>query len=332
MKKILLIKLSIVFLIFGLIGFILITIIAIVGYSTGSEYQKQLLSEMRENSTVINNQIYADRYRKLLNNHLKKDGYVTLERIVYYLQRTNNILDTSKLSYEKWEKAYLKNVDSEKKQMIPIKTICKDLKKDNTLPEYTIKSGKNEDGVEIDKIDLCYINDKSVADSNDYTDVFLELPFSFPLKKSQDFTVTSIVFESRELDFTSDGTKTVDQHSGWDFAVPVGTNVYSICDGTVTSIINTQDNDLNYYESYNKVGNYIIVACDNGLSANYFHLKYKSTPDTIKVGTHIKKGEKIAKTSTTGTSTGPHLHLGLKDANSTNLDALAYINLFNWEE
>ena len=129
MKKILLIKLSIVALIFGLIGFILITIIAIVGYSTGSEYQKQLLSEMRENSTVINNQIYADRYRTLLNNHLKKDGYVTLERIVYYLQRTNNILDTSKLSYEKWEKAYLKNVDSEKKQMIPIKTICKDLKK-----------------------------------------------------------------------------------------------------------------------------------------------------------------------------------------------------------
>ena len=42
------------------------------------------------------------------------------------------------------------------------------------------------------------------------------------IKKSQDFTVTSIVFESRELDFTSDGTKTVDQHSGWDFAVPVG--------------------------------------------------------------------------------------------------------------
>ena len=312
----------------------MITALAIVGYSAGEEYRQRLLSEMRENSTVINNQIYAQRYRDLLNSHLKTDGYVTLERLVYYLQRTKNVLDTSKLSYEDWNNAYLKNVNKERKQMIPIKTICKEIEEDTTLPEYTISSGKNANGVEIDKIDLCNIDGMSVAYSDEYSDEFIELPFVFPFSKNQSFSVTSIVFETREIEFGFDRERqnSVNHHSGWDLGVPVGTDVYSICDGTVSSIVNTQPNDLNYYQSKNDTGNYVYVTCDNGYKATYGHLKYRSTPEDIKVGSHVNKGTLIAKTSTTGVSTGPHLHLGLSDETGKLLDAFAYINFLEKEE
>lgn len=101
MGKLLKIKVSLITFAVGfLITLILIVVIAVCGYKVGESYVNEQVNQMRANSVVINSQLYAERYRSILNKYLISKGYVSLERLVFYLQRTNNVLDTSKLSYD----------------------------------------------------------------------------------------------------------------------------------------------------------------------------------------------------------------------------------------
>ena len=332
MKKLLTIKAIIISLVVGFIfSIIFVVVIAVCGYKVGEAYVNEQVNQMRMNSLVINNYLYANRYRTLLDKYLLTKGYVSLERLVFYLQRTNNVLDTSTLSDEVWDKAYLDNINVVEKQMIPIKTICTKLKKDITLPEFTIESGENQDNILIDKIDLCTVEGVDISSSSEYDEIYYPLPYTFPLKNK--FIVTSIVFENRSVDFglSDKEQENVNYHSGWDLAVPIGTDFYSICDGKVTNITNSQNNDLSFNLSGNKVGNYMHVECSNGFTVMYYHLKYNSQPFTVRTGTLVKKGDFLGKTSTTGLSTGGHLHLGLKDQSGKLLDAMSYIDFTNYE-
>lgn len=315
----------------SIVGFFVI-IVAVIGFVTGESLVEERTNSMREKSSVINSQLYAERYKGLLNKYLTTKGYVSLERMVFYLQRTNNVLDTSTLSLEQWDKAYLSNVNEKEKQMIPIKTICKNLSTDTSLPDFNIESGTNSDGVSIDVIDLCNKDGIDITLSSEYDESYYPLPFSFPLRR--DFTITSIVFEHRNvnLGLSDSAQERINFHSGWDLAVPIGTNFYSVCDGTVTNITNTQANDLPFSESNNSTGNYMIVKCNNGLSAQYFHLQHNSQPYILRVGSLVRKGDLLGRTSTTGQSTGPHLHLGLKADDDTLLDIMAYIDFTKYEE
>ena len=333
MGKLLKIKISLITFAVGfLIALILIVVIAVCGYKVGESYVNEQVNQMRANSVVINSQLYAERYRSILNKYLISKGYVSLERLVFYLQRTNNVLDTSTLSYEVWEKAYLDNLNLEEKQMIPIKTICKKINSDTSIPSFTIENGLNSDGVAIDVINLCIVNDVDITQSDDYDEIYYPLPFSFPLKVN--FTVTSIAFEHRQVDLgniSEEAQASTNFHSGWDLAVPTGTNFYSICDGTVSNITNTQANDLPFKQSGNSTGNYMMVTCSNGFTAMYWHLQYNSQPFQLRKGSLVRKGDLLRRTSTTGTSTGPHLHLGLKDPDGKLLDAISYIDFTNYE-
>lgn len=333
MGKLLKIKVSLItFAVSFLITLILIVVIAVCGYKVGESYVNEQVNQMRANSVVINSQLYAERYRSILNKYLISKGYVSLERLVFYLQRTNNVLDTSKLSYDVWEKAYLDNLNLEEKQMIPIKTICKKINSDTSIPSFTIENGSNTDGIAIDVIDLCTVNDVDITQSDDYNEMYYPLPFTFPLKVN--FTVTSIAFEHRQVDLgniSEEAQASTNFHSGWDLAVPTGTNFYSICDGTVSNITNTQANDLPFKQSGNSTGNYMMVTCSNEFTAMYWHIQYNSQPFQLRKGSLVRKGDLLGRTSTTGTSTGPHLHLGLKDPDGKLLDAISYIDFTNYE-
>ena len=255
MGKLLKIKAFLIVIVAGfLIGIILIIVLAVCGYKVGEAYVNEQVNQMKISSSVINNQLYADRYRNLLNKYLLDKGYVSLERLVFYLQRTNNILDTSTLSYEVWEQAYLANINLEEKQMIPIKTVCNKLKNDSSLPNFTIQSDTNDKGILINAIDLCNVNGVDITNSNDYDEVYYPKPYTFPLKNN--FTITSIVFENRDVDLglSAEEQARVNYHSGWDLAVPTGTNFYSICDGVISNITNTQMNDLPFKESGKSTG------------------------------------------------------------------------------
>ncbi len=83
-------------------------------------------------------------------------------------------------------------------------------------------------------------------------------------------------------------------HYGQDFSVPYGTEVYSTGDGKVTESGWTSGG----------FGNYIVIDHGYGLRTTYGHLSQ------IKVsrGENLKRGDLIALSGSTGTSSGPHLH------------------------
>ena len=114
--------------------------------------------------------------------------------------------------------------------------------------------------------------------------------FNLPLKKGS-YTVTS-PFGGRKAPNAAAGN----YHEGIDLAVPMNSNVYAARDGVV------------FATGYDgSAGNYIFLYHGNGLFSNYFHL----TSAKVKVGDHVNAGDLIAKSGSTGNSTGPHLHFGI---------------------
>jgi len=83
-------------------------------------------------------------------------------------------------------------------------------------------------------------------------------------------------------------------HRGQDFAVNIGTPVYSTADGTVE--ITRPSNKGS--------GNYLRVLHGYGFSSSYLHL----SKFAVKKGDFIKKGDLIAYSGNSGLSSGPHLH------------------------
>lgn len=89
----------------------------------------------------------------------------------------------------------------------------------------------------------------------------------------------------------------IEFHNGIDIAVPVGTPVLSPADGEVISIY-----------SNSRGGNQLIVSHANGYQSGYAHLNQYN----VRVGQKVTRGQKIAWSGNTGTSTGPHLHFTVR--------------------
>jgi len=107
-------------------------------------------------------------------------------------------------------------------------------------------------------------------------------------------------------------------HSGIDIAVPVGTPVKSIADGTVVAA----NGGMRGY------GNGIFV--DHGIIngkhvvSEYGHLDSFN----VKIGDKVKQGQVIAKSGNTGVSTGPHLHITIREDKKP-VDPKKYIGNFS---
>ena len=86
-------------------------------------------------------------------------------------------------------------------------------------------------------------------------------------------------------------------HGGIDIALPTGSSVYAAASGVVS---------ISQYSS--SAGNYIMINHSGSLSTVYMH----KSKLLVKVGQHVKKGQKIAYSGSTGWSTGPHLHFGVR--------------------
>lgn len=99
-------------------------------------------------------------------------------------------------------------------------------------------------------------------------------------------------------------------HGGVDFRCPSGTSVNAAAAGTVIVAKN-----LNY--SY---GHYLIIDHGNGLSTLYAH----NTTLLVGVGDKVKKGQLIAKSGSTGNSTGPHCHFEVR-VNGTRVNPWNYL-------
>lgn len=86
-------------------------------------------------------------------------------------------------------------------------------------------------------------------------------------------------------------------HQGLDIAFPKGTKVLACEDGTVIS--------AGYMGG---LGNCIIIDHGSNLQTVYGHL----SEIKVKEGQKVVRGQYIGNVGSTGNSTGPHLHLGVK--------------------
>ena len=89
------------------------------------------------------------------------------------------------------------------------------------------------------------------------------------------------------------------QHNGVDYGASRGTPFWSVADGTVK--------EARYSRS---AGNMIVLRHRNGYETEYFHAK--GFARGIRRGAKVKQRQVIGYVGSTGRSTGPHLHFGMK--------------------
>lgn len=128
--------------------------------------------------------------------------------------------------------------------------------------------------------------------------------FCSPVGAGWEAIVTS-EFGYRRDPFTGE----VDGHSGMDLAVPTGTAVRSALAGTVTA--------ARYDSSY---GYYVHIDHGGGLSTLYAHCSQL----LVRAGQTVQAGEVVARSGSTGRSTGPHLHFEVR-VNGQRTDPRSYL-------
>lgn len=99
-------------------------------------------------------------------------------------------------------------------------------------------------------------------------------------------------------------------HGGVDFPAPTGTDVCAAADGTVIVAKELTD-------SY---GHYLIIDHGNGVSTLYAH----NSKLLVGVGDTVTRGQVIAKSGSTGNSTGPHCHFEVR-INGKRVNPLSYL-------
>jgi len=104
------------------------------------------------------------------------------------------------------------------------------------------------------------------------------------------------------------GSRCYDGHRGTDFPIGLGTVVVATADGTV---VGTNNGCANYGGLGNtcggRCGNYVQIQHADGTRTLFCHLQLNSL--RVSRGQRVRCGQEIARSASSGNSTGPHLHL-----------------------
>lgn len=222
-------------------------------------------------------------------NKYMKDGYVPLQRLLYF-----HLEDTTLTL----DTLYTMNQNKESKVARDIKVVCEDERVKNMV--------------------AC--SETNIKENEEYLIVSTG-HFNFPL--DSDYTITSFFNEQRIIYGESN------VHSGWDFATSPQTPIYSVCSGTVEKVNYTQNENIPYDQSGNKVGNTITIKCDEDYDETFYVLFAHLYPNSskVKVGDKVNHWTEIASVGTTGHSTGNHLHYQVYNQNWELIDGMQLIDL-----
>lgn len=103
-------------------------------------------------------------------------------------------------------------------------------------------------------------------------------------------------------------------HSGVDIGMPIGTPLQSVQPGVVDKVVDFGDKNI---------GRGVLIRFEDGTTGIYGHMKTV----VVDKGQHVDPGQLLGYSGSTGRSTGPHLHFGLKDTMTGEfLDPSSYID------
>ncbi len=95
-----------------------------------------------------------------------------------------------------------------------------------------------------------------------------------------------------------------------DFSMPDGTPVHAAREGTVMDVARDYYSGGVDRDKYGSRANFIRILHGDGTHAIYAHLRWESV--LVVPGNHVRRGQVIAKSGSTGYSSGPHLHFAIQ--------------------
>lgn len=179
---------------------------------------------------------------------------------------------------------------------------------ENAVSEYEKDLKAQEDAIKAIEAELKRKEEeekkKAEAAGKNYTTKSIgDIRFTWPCPASSRITSA---FGSRSS--PTEGASS--NHKGIDIGAPTGTDIVAAASGTV--VVSTY--------SYS-AGNYVMLNHGGGVYTVYMHASQR----LVSVGDTVKSGQVIAKVGSTGYSTGPHLHFGVR-LNGTYVDPRQYVN------
>jgi murein DD-endopeptidase MepM/ murein hydrolase activator NlpD len=101
-------------------------------------------------------------------------------------------------------------------------------------------------------------------------------------------------------------------HTGQDFAVPTGTSVKAVAEGTVV--------EAGWGGAY---GYQVVIRHHDGMYTQYGHLSSL----TVRAGQSVSAGRQVGRSGSTGNTTGPHLHFEVRtgEGYGSDVDPVAYL-------
>jgi murein DD-endopeptidase MepM/ murein hydrolase activator NlpD len=110
--------------------------------------------------------------------------------------------------------------------------------------------------------------------------------------------------------FGQGGSRWAADHTGLDFAAPMGTRVGAVLPGKVVS--------ASYAGAY---GRQVIIRHGDGTETTYCHM----SEFTVSVGDEVDAGDRVGSVGMTGNTTGPHLHFEVHPGGGSAIDPMPWL-------
>lgn len=223
--------------------------------------------------------------RKMLEDY--EEAKVQVKKAKEILEEEQTLLDETKEQLDKDQQAVSKLIKAKEEE---IKAYDSDIaNKEQLIQEYNNEIAAQN--AEIEALEASIAAEKKrLEEENKAARTYDGGQFAWPAP-----SYTRISDDYGDRIHPTLGTKQF--HNGIDLAAPNGSPILAAYDGTVVAA------------SYSgTMGNYVMINHGDGLLTIYMH----ASKLLVSQGQEVSRGQQIANIGSTGRSTGPHLHFGVR--------------------